>query len=96
MALSYCSSKFYIPTAGQISYAQKTWPEADSSYLVNGYNLYKNKCGSCHYLYKPQSYTVDQWNKLLPEMKEEAKLTDVEYNNIKIYLLTLCDSSSSN
>lgn len=96
MVLSYCSSQFYIPTSGQISYAQRTWPDVDSTYLFNGYDLYKNKCGSCHYLYKPDRYTPEQWNHLLPEMKKEAKLTDEEYNYIKKYVLTLSKAGVSN
>jgi len=79
----------------QISYAQNKWPGVDSAFLWSGYELYKNKCGACHYLYKPDRYSVDQWNMLLPDMKKEAKLTGDEYVKIKTYLLTLSDSGSS-
>jgi hypothetical protein len=95
MALSYCSPKPYIPTSGQISYAQRTWPDADSSFLFNGYDLYKNKCGNCHYLFKPDRYTQEQWGHILSEMKTKAKLTDEEYLKIKIYLSALCGGFSS-
>ncbi len=95
MVLSYCGPKLYIPTSGQISSAKKIWPDVDSTYLFNGYDLYKNKCGNCHYLYKPDRYTPEQWDHFLSDMSKKAKLTDEEYLKIKIYLLALCGSTSS-
>ena len=96
MVLSYCSSEFYIPSHQQISGAQNKWPEVDSTFLYKGYHLYKNKCGNCHFLYRPAKYTADQWNHQLPEMKKEAKLTDEEYNCIEKYLLTLSKEGTKN
>ncbi len=93
--LYYCSSSFYVPSSAQISSAQSKWPQADSAYIFEGYALYKSKCGSCHYLYKPFNYSSEQWNHILPNMKEKAKLTEVDYTKIKIYLLALCERESS-
>ena len=89
MILCHCSSKIYIPTSSQISYAYKTWPEADSAYLMNGYDLYRNKCGGCHYLYKPYSFSTEQWTDILPVMSDKAKLSKEEYNCIEKYIFTL-------
>ena len=92
MIVSHCSSNFYIPTSLQISYAKEIWPEADSAYLLRGYNLYVNKCGGCHYLYKPDSYKPERWNKVLPIMRDKAKLNEEEYNCINRYIQALSNT----
>lgn len=94
IALTGCSSQLYNPLPEQMIYAKKTWPEADSTYLYKGLNLYRNKCGNCHYLYKPHKYSSDQWNHILPEMKKEAKLADEEYKRIYIYVMTMSEGTS--
>ncbi len=86
--LVYCSTQRYIPSSKEIQLAQTQWEQADSTYLSKGNQLYELKCSGCHYLYKPKNYTIDQWKKLLPEMKDKAKLTEEEYKTIKVYLFT--------
>jgi len=83
-----------MPSSKHFSYAQKKWPGTDSTYLNEGYVLYKNKCGNCHFLYNPDKYTTDQWSCLLPEMKVEANLTTEEYNCIEKYVLTLSNAGT--
>ncbi len=87
--LVYCSSKIYIPSSQQITMAQKYLPEADSTFLSKGHILYENKCGGCHFLYRPDRYSTKEWENILPEMKAKAKLTGEEYRQIKIYLYSL-------
>ena len=89
MLLAYCSSRIYIPSAQQITTSQKYFPEADSTFLSQGHSMYENKCSSCHFLYRPGKYTAKEWEHILPEMKEKAKLTDEEFRQIKIYLYSL-------
>ena len=89
LLLSCCTSNLYIPTSENIATAQKNWPETDSSSIFKGYLLYRDKCGNCHYLYKPGKYPGEKWESVLPVMKEKAKLSEDEYEHIKIYLLAL-------
>lgn len=86
--LAYCSSHRYIPSSWEIQLAQKQWEQADSTYLSKGNQLYELKCSGCHYLYIPKNYSVEQWKKILPEMRNKAKLSNEEYEKIKVYLLT--------
>ena len=94
MVFSGCSSIVYHPSPEQMIEAKRTWPEANSTYLYKGLDLYRNKCGNCHYLYKPHKYSAGEWKHILPEMKKEAKLTDEEYRNIYIYLMTMSVGTS--
>lgn len=84
--VTFCSSKLYIPNTENITAAKKSWPEADSIFVFQGYYLYVNKCGKCHYLYKPCNYTEKQLVHVLPVMKEKAKLSQEEYHKIEVYL----------
>ena len=87
--LTGCSQKLYVPSQEQIVAAKVFLPEADSSLLVQGHNLYKNKCSGCHFLYRPETYTEKEWDKFIPEMKERSKLTETEFGQIRVYLLAL-------
>jgi len=90
------STLLYMPTMEQIDYAGKKWPGVDSAYLLKGHTIYTTKCGSCHYLYNPSDYSVQQWDSLLPEMRDEAKLTDQEYLCLEKYIITMsADFSTS-
>ena len=93
--LTYCSSTSYLPTHQNILDAQERWPEADSAYLYQGFETYKNKCSACHYLHKPSQYTQGEWQKTLPEMREKAKLTEAEFKPLKTYLFALCQQDST-
>jgi hypothetical protein len=86
--LVYCSSYSYLPTTADVYNAKIQWPEIDSSLLYKGYHLYKNKCGSCHFLYKPENYSLSKWDSILSKMKLEAKITDEQLDLIKKYVYT--------
>ena len=92
--LTYCSSTTYLPTHQNIVDAQDRWPEADSVYLYRGFDIYKSKCSGCHYLHKPIQYSLEEWQKILPEMKGKAKLTEAEFKPLKTYLFALCRQDS--
>jgi hypothetical protein len=58
--------------------------------LKEGQHLYENKCGSCHFLYKPIKYTKVEWDLHLYKMTKKAKLSDVEMDKLKKYLFENC------
>jgi hypothetical protein len=86
--LTYCSSYSYIPTSADITKARMEWPNIDSSTMFLAYNTYKDNCGNCHFLYRPEKYNKNEWDHILQEMKTEAKLTDDNVVLIKKYLYT--------
>ena len=79
----------YLPTHQNIVEAGERWPEVDSIYLYKAFDTYQNKCSACHYLYHPEKFSEKEWQKLLPEMKEKAKLTEDEYRSLQTYLFVL-------
>ena len=57
--------------------------------LQAGHQLYVNKCGKCHYLYRPNRFSEEKWLSKMPDMKLEAKLTDEEIDLVTKYILTM-------
>jgi mono/diheme cytochrome c family protein len=83
-----CSPSILLPTTADTAAANKRWAEADSVSLYHGYQLYVNKCGSCHTLHRPSKFTEDKWKKEVPEMGAKAHLTPAECEMILRYVLT--------
>lgn len=60
-----------------------------TSYIKNGQygsELYSEKCGGCHRLYKKNEYSKTEWMQILQIMKIKARLTEKEYLIIEQYL----------
>lgn len=64
--------------------------------LRQAHKLYINKCGSCHFLYRPYQLTKEKWTQIMPDMKNEAKLSDEEYKLIYDYLMVMLETRPSN
>ena len=54
----------------------------DNISLTTGKNLYMSKCGGCHQLFDPNSYTKVEWNKIMLAMQEKSKINDQQKNEI--------------
>ena len=75
-----CNQSLYIPATDTV---------ADVTIIADltmGRKLYINRCGSCHNLYTPQSFTSEKWREEMVEMKKEAKIDDQEAELILKYL----------
>jgi cytochrome c5 len=48
--------------------------------------VYERRCGSCHALYAPSSYTVAQWRGIVDEMADMAHLSDEDSALVLAYL----------
>jgi hypothetical protein len=81
-----CSPSLYKPTLADVECGKKEYPDLTIGQMNQGMELYSNKCGSCHTLYKPKEVSRAKWDKILPEMKLEAKLSDKEYELISRYV----------
>ena len=86
--LCCCSPSFLMPTTADVSSASKRWAETDSASLHQGYQLYVNKCGACHALYRPSKFTEEKWIKEVPDMSVRAHITPAESEMILHYVLT--------
>lgn len=77
-----CSAKSFVPTDQQLSAMQQKVPGITLENAKAGYKLYSEKCASCHQLYRPEKYTISQWNSILPKMFRKAKLSDEEQQKL--------------
>ena len=89
-----CATMIPIPQEKDIAAITKHFPKTQLSDLVNGRELYVNKCSGCHTLRIPSNYTKSQWQQRLPDMKVEAKISEEEAQNILRYLLTYAKDSN--
>ena len=70
----------YVPTTTDVT---ATATLAD---LQSGYTLYKNRCGACHSLYSPDSYSSTNWKSILSGMATRAGLTSSESSLVLKYV----------
>jgi hypothetical protein len=75
-----CSTALYIPSRDQ------SISEAGYKELLEGREIYINKCGSCHSLVIPEKYNAKDWNKLVEKMVPKAKLLGGEKHLVLKYL----------
>lgn len=83
---SYASTMVF--TDDEIKFTQTNRQEINTDDLKTGMSLYQKKCGKCHYLYKPEKYSSDKWNQILPKMAKKSNLSETEEKLILKYVLT--------
>jgi cytochrome c1 len=77
------------PKETDLASMQEKVPGISFEEAKQGFKLYKFNCAGCHYLHKPNDYTISGWEKVLPEMLGKAKITsEKERQLIKNYLFT--------
>jgi len=59
----------YVPSAADVT------SKATLAELQSGHTLYLNKCGACHGLYSPDSYSASGWTSILASMAPRAGLS---------------------
>lgn len=74
-----------LMTEAQTQAAVKKAYPADQ--LKIGKALWQAKCSRCHELYKPDTRTVNQWERVLPRMAQRARITNVDANLVRAYLM---------
>ncbi len=75
LIIIYSCSQGYIVNTNVIT----NYPE--------GRNLYMSKCGGCHQLFDPSSYTKGEWNKIMLAMQEKSKINDQQKNEILNWII---------
>jgi hypothetical protein len=92
LTVSACVPALIIPSTTDVARANQTDIKVTIGTLNEAHKLYVNKCGSCHFLYRPYQFSKEQWAHLMPDMKEEAKLTDQEYELLLKYVAIMQES----
>lgn len=80
VTIAACNSSIYVPARSQST------SESGYKELLEGREIYINKCGSCHSLIIPDKYDAKDWNKWVETMGPKAKLSDKEKHMILKYL----------
>jgi mono/diheme cytochrome c family protein len=72
----------------QLSAESNVLARADEATLARGRHVFINRCISCHSLEPVNRYSVEQWKTILPEMAEEANLSEDQQADLLAYVLT--------
>lgn len=57
-----------------------------------GRELFVSKCNSCHQLYSPNQHTKIEWDSILVTMKNKAKISNEQKNEIYNWILEQKDN----
>ncbi|MEN9359329.1 MAG: hypothetical protein RL095_864 [Verrucomicrobiota bacterium] len=60
----------------------------DAAALSSGRQIYLNRCGSCHGLDAVDDHSPQAWAELLPAMNRKSKLSEVQAEQLRLYLLS--------
>ena len=84
-----CAAVYNLkPSESNIAIMQQKVPGINVEEAQQGFKLYKFNCSGCHYLHKPDDYTISGWEKVLPEMLQRAKITsEKDIQLLKNYLV---------
>ena len=88
-----CVAPLILPTEQDVERAQSDGKNVSLETLKTGHSLYQNKCGGCHYLYRPAKFSEEKWRSEMPEMSEKSKITTEEQEIILNYLLIMQQSA---
>ena len=94
IALWCCSPVLMPPAETDVNTARSHWNDASIAQLKDGYHLYKNKCGSCHYLYRPDKFSAEKWTIEISEMSKKISLDSTQIALITRYILTAKETNS--
>jgi cytochrome c2 len=83
LAFVACSTKIYTPTSANVNKKET----ATLAELQQGHDLFKDKCGKCHKLPKPENRNAEQWTKVLEKMGPMAKLSKEQVSLVYKYVV---------
>ncbi len=59
---------------------------------LSGEQLYKEKCGGCHALYRQEKFGTGDWDSVIVRMEKKARLDEYQSKLIREYLVVQSDS----
>lgn len=81
------SAQYLAPSNADVTVAKSHWSGATLDQLNQGYSIYSDKCTECHGMKKPEDFSVEDWNKIMPSMGKKARLDSNQYNLVYHYIL---------
>lgn len=61
-------------------------PPAPPPAVTAGKELFLAKCGKCHALKQPETFTSDRWTAIMERMAPKARLNEDEKKNVVAYV----------
>jgi len=83
LAFVACSTHIYVPSEANVNKVET----ATLAELQQGHDIFKNSCGKCHKLPKPQAHKAEQWTKILEKMGPKAKLSQEQVSLVYKYVV---------
>ena len=77
---SVSSGSVYVPTAADVT------TTATLAELQQGHSIYINRCGACHGLYSPDSYSSSNWGSIMVSMAPRAGLSAADESLVLKYV----------
>lgn len=89
LVVSACGTTLLIPNETDVARVSDKFSGYTLSELSEGKTLYEENCKKCHGLKKPNKYTEEQWNKIVPVMAKKAKIDAQQEESIRRYVITM-------
>lgn len=70
--------------ADQVSEMQKKFTSAQ---IAEGKAVFMASCGKCHELFKPEQFSINKWNHVLPDMSQKAELTAEQASKVRAWVI---------
>lgn len=74
------TDSLYVPSASDVT------ATATLAQLQSGRSIFVNKCGACHGLYSPDSYSSSNWKSILSSMAPRAGLSAADATLVYKYV----------
>ena len=78
-----CSPKTTQTSTGTVEPIAKSL----SASALQGQKIYTENCGSCHNLFKPETFSESTWRHEVPKMAKLAKISPEQENLVLTYVL---------
>jgi len=77
---TFSSGTMYAPSVSDVT------STATLAELQQGHTLYLNRCGSCHGLYSPDSFSSSNWQSIMSSMAPKAGLSQADATLVLKYV----------
>ncbi len=81
-----------LPTGVDVARAQQSGHQTSLEELNAGRSVYLARCGTCHQHYSPAEFASAEWPKWVDDMRERAKLAEIERARMIDYLVIMAEA----
>lgn len=89
LMIAGCAGPLIQPTQADADRAHARYETSNLASLQLGRTVYSERCGGCHKLYRPNTFSEKKWLHEIPEMAVKANLSSREKQLVEEYILTM-------